>query len=143
MQAVNEAVTDGDFQQLYETFQRLSADQRTNGQDLVREVFLQPASLAKLRIAACQVLKGWAARHDLLADVMQEATILVTNRMGDGKIPFSDQGPDCFRGWLWTVWRNATSDVWKRYRATLARQRRSIEHYVVHPELLCVQKEFW
>jgi DNA-directed RNA polymerase specialized sigma24 family protein len=83
---------------------------------LVERIILHPQSQERLRSACSVVLKGWAKDPDLCQDVMQGATVLVTERLLRGPLSYRNDGPDQFGGWLWTVWYHACLRAWDKCR---------------------------
>ena len=97
---------------LYETFRQLLKS--GDSDRLISEVLLHEASLAQLDLAVCNVLKGQARQEDLRHEVRQAAIVAVIERFRKGEIPYADRGPRKFAAWVWTVWRKACLDAWKR-----------------------------
>lgn len=83
---------------------------------LAYALLVHPTSQARLRCACWSVMRRSAARQDLRADVMQEATYRLAERMAEGKVPYEDRGPAKFGTWLSGVCRGACSNAWRRCR---------------------------
>ncbi len=102
-----------DLLQLYELFRRLCRSRQTpRSPALVESIILHPQSQQRLRAACGTVMKHWAGRPDLLGDVMQQATLLLTEVLLHGSLPYQDEGSDRFGGWLWRVWSHACARAW-------------------------------
>lgn len=87
--------------------------------ELIDVLTLHPASLRRRTWVCGAVMRSWAARNDLVADVMQEATYLLIRRIRSGRLQFEDQGIERFRGWLWTIWHDTCRTAWRRCRSHL------------------------
>ena len=102
------AAVASDLDQLHELFCEFCCTKALpRSRSLVESIILHPQSQQRLRSACGVVLKSRAEDADLREDVMQGATLVVTERLLQGSLRYRDDGPDQFGGWLWTVWYHA------------------------------------
>ncbi|MBI3864608.1 MAG: sigma-70 family RNA polymerase sigma factor [Planctomycetia bacterium] len=104
-----------DSDELYRLFQQLFRTTSQNARSgLIRQIIVR---LRRKLEAACGVaMKHYAHRNDLRNDVLQTASLLLTERLTVGNLAYQDEGPDRFLGWLYRVCRSATADGWRLCR---------------------------
>lgn len=84
-------------------------------QGLAFEVVLHSAAQMRLNMACGAVLRR--TRHDanLRSDILQEATVLLVERLTPVRLAYLDEGADRFGGWLYTMCRRCCLDAWHRH----------------------------
>lgn len=102
-----------ELQRLFLQLKSLSSVHRSR---LVSEIVEHPLTQEKLRAACGMVMRRWARRHDLQADVLQEATCCFVRWLQTDRLQYVELGPDRLGGWLWSVWQNACRQAWQRCR---------------------------
>ncbi len=114
---------------LHQEFRDLLAGPRPFECEALHRILLHPVSRLKLQTACATVLRRTAGRRDLVADVKQEAFALVIARFQEGDIPYRDDGPARFGGWLWVLWYRACREAWRRLRPRIPECQLAFEPY--------------
>ena len=125
---------DGRIENVYKEFRRLVEQPGALTGASLNAILMHPVSQQKLEIACVSLLKGTAHRRDLIADLKQEAFSVAIARFRDGAVPFQDEGPSRFAGWLWRFWRRACRDAWQRLKPAFQHQRLNSSHLCVEPD---------
>lgn len=101
--------------ELYRLFRQLfRTTSQTARSALIRQIVVRVQPM--LRAACGVMMKHCAPRDDRRNDVLQTASLLLTERLTVGNLVYHDEGPDRFRGWLYRVCRSATADAWRLCR---------------------------
>lgn len=116
------AMEDRTAEALYRHLQRHCTEGATPPTAVLRDVLFHPVSQQKLATASAVVLRGSRADSHRHNEVMQEACLHVLNRIEQGQLTFEPRGVDRFLNWLWSLWRLACLQVWRRMRRRHARQ---------------------
>lgn len=124
---------DGRIEILYDQFCTFVEQPDGLSGDALHAILMHPVSQQKLEFAAASLLKRASQRRDLIADLKQEAFLLVMARFRDGTIRFQREGPSRFAGWLWRLWHRACRDAWHRLKPTFEHERLSSCHCCVEP----------
>jgi RNA polymerase sigma factor (sigma-70 family) len=114
----NTRLPDSDLRDLFDTMCRLTASPAPV-EELVKALAVHPASQQRLKWACATVVRGRSDRRNVMADVMQEATCRVIQRTRSGRLKVAPDSPERLGGWLWTTWRNACRDAWRRHRSAV------------------------
>lgn len=109
-------------EELQRLFLQLKVPSFSVRQSVISEILEHPLTQEKLRAACGAVMKRWARRRDLQADVLQEAICQFVRWLKDGRLEYADCGPERLGGWLWTVWQNACREAWRRCRPVWLRE---------------------
>lgn len=113
---------DRSAEELYRYLQQHCSEGTTPPAAILREVLFHPISQQKLATASAVVLRGSRADAHRHNEVMQEACLHVLHRIEQGQLTFEPRGVDRFLNWLWSLWRLACLQVWRRMRRRRARQ---------------------
>ncbi|MGE5194818.1 MAG: sigma-70 family RNA polymerase sigma factor [Deltaproteobacteria bacterium] len=102
--------------ELYELFgqMRQTATPETRRQ-LGFQVILHPAAMKRLRCAVTRYRKQFASRHAEFAEVLQETLLRLVQNLSAGSLPYDDQGIKRFSGWYFTLCRNVSLEVLRKY----------------------------
>jgi DNA-directed RNA polymerase specialized sigma24 family protein len=100
---------------------RLFLDMRRATADVVRrrlafEIVLHSSGQMRLKAACGAVLLGASHDFSLRSDILQEATLLMVERLTPPCLAYLDEGADRFGGWLYTMCRRCCLDAWHRER---------------------------
>ncbi|HEY3968471.1 MAG TPA: hypothetical protein VGM05_28240 [Planctomycetaceae bacterium] len=84
-------------------------------QKLAFEVVLHSAAQMRLNAACGAVLRRASYDVNLRSDILQEATLLLVERLTPARLAYFDEGADRFGGWFYVMCRRCCLDAWRRH----------------------------